>query len=92
MDQQNLFHSFGLYIGKHESGPMSLTVEYEFSAWSKTTKDFVRQHKATYKFTGAKSFGSRNLLAIPWESFMSKTCPYFINDVLHLRAQLSICP
>lgn len=91
IDQQSLFHCFGLFIGIQESGSASLTVEYEFSARSKPTEEFVGEYKGTYKFTGGKAVGYTNLFAKPWESFMSKACPYFINDVLHLRAKLSVC-
>lgn len=90
MNQPNSFH-FGLYIATQECGPMSLTVEYEFAARSKPTAEFVGRHKSKYTSTGNKSVGLRNLFA-PWESFMADTCPFFINNVLHLRAKLSICP
>ncbi|VVB06858.1 unnamed protein product [Arabis nemorensis] len=91
MKQPNSFH-FGLYIAIQECGLVSLTVECEFAARSKPTEEFVGKSKMRYTFTGNISVGLRNLFAIPWESFMAKTCPYFINDVLHLRAKLSICP
>lgn len=90
MDQLNLFHCFGLFLGMQEKGSVSLTVDYEFSVRSNPTKKFVSKYKGNYKFTRGKAVGYRNLFEIPWDSFIATNCPYFINDVLHLRAELSI--
>ncbi|XLS50866.1 hypothetical protein HN51_011543, partial [Arachis hypogaea] len=54
------------------------------------TDEFVSKYKGNYTFTGGKAVGYRNLFAIPWTSFMADDCLYFINDVLHLRAELTI--
>ncbi|ESQ37746.1 hypothetical protein EUTSA_v10028626mg [Eutrema salsugineum] len=88
MDQLNLSHRFGLYIWMH--GSMSLTVDYEFSARSKPTEDFAVKCRGKYTFTGGKAIGFRDMFATPWDSFIAEDSPYFINDVLHLRAELSI--
>ncbi|XP_010522934.1 PREDICTED: BTB/POZ domain-containing protein POB1 isoform X2 [Tarenaya hassleriana] len=90
MDQQNSFHCFGLFLGMQEKGSVSFTVDYEFAARSKPTEEFVSKYKGNYKFTGGKAVGYRNLFAIPWTAFMSEECLYFINGVLHLRAELTI--
>ncbi|KAL1198118.1 BTB/POZ domain-containing protein [Cardamine amara subsp. amara] len=57
---------------------------------SNPTEEFVSKYKGNYKLTRGKAAGDRSLFAIPWDSFIAKDCPYFINDVLHLRAELSI--
>ncbi|MED6125067.1 Boi protein [Stylosanthes scabra] len=90
MDQQSSFHCFGLFLGMQEKGSVSFTVDYEFAARSKPTEEFVSKYKGNYTFTGGKAVGYRNLFAIPWTSFMAEDCHYFINGVLHLRAELTI--
>ncbi|MED6137873.1 Boi protein [Stylosanthes scabra] len=90
MDQQSSFHCFGLFLGMQEKGSVSFTVEYEFSARSKPSEDFISKYKGSYTFTGGKAVGYRNLFAIPWTSFMAEDCHHFINGVLHLRAELTV--
>ncbi|KAJ6404311.1 hypothetical protein OIU84_012481 [Salix udensis] len=90
MDQQSSFHCFGLFLGMQEKGSVSFAVDYEFAARSKPTEEFVSKYKGNYTFTGGKAVGYRNLFAIPWTSFMAEDSPYFINGVLHLRAELTI--
>lgn len=92
MDQQSAFHCFGLFLGMQEKGSVSFAVEYEFAARTKPSWDFIVKYKGNYTFTGGKAVGYRNLFAIPWSSFMAEDSPYFIDDVLHLRAELTIRP
>ncbi|XP_004494778.1 BTB/POZ domain-containing protein POB1-like [Cicer arietinum] len=90
MDQQSSFHCFGLFLGMQEKGSASFAVDYEFAVRSKPTEDFVSKYKGNYTFTGGKAVGYRNLFATPWMSFMADDSLYFINGVLHLRAELTI--
>ncbi|KAK8718309.1 hypothetical protein V6N13_045546 [Hibiscus sabdariffa] len=90
MDQQSSFHCFGLFLGMQEKGSVSFAVDYEFAARSKPTEEFVSKYKGNYTFTGGKAVGYRNLFAIPWTSFMAEDSLYFVNGVLHLRAELTI--
>jgi len=90
MDQQSSFHCFGLFLGMQEKGSVTFAVDYEFAARSKPTEEFVSKYKGNYTFTGGKAVGYRNLFAIPWTSFMAEDSLYFINGVLHLRAELTI--
>ncbi|KAJ4823112.1 Boi protein [Turnera subulata] len=90
MDQQSSFHCFGLFLGMQEKGSVSFAVDYEFAARSKPTEEFVSKYKGNYTFTGGKAVGYRNLFALPWTSFMAEDSLYFINGVLHLRAELTI--
>ncbi|KAH9731707.1 BTB/POZ domain-containing protein POB1 [Citrus sinensis] len=90
MDQQSSFHCFGLFLGMQEKGSVSFAVDYEFAARSKPTEEFVSKYKGNYTFTGGKAVGYRNLFAIPWTSFMADDSLYFINGILHLRAELTI--
>lgn len=90
MDQQNQFHCFGLFLGMQEKGSVSFSVEYEFAARFKPTEDYISKYKGSYTFTGGKAVGYRNLFALSWQSFIADDSQYFINDVLHLRAELTI--
>jgi hypothetical protein len=90
MDQQGAFHCFGLFLGMQEKGSTSVTVDYEFAARSRPSGEFVSKYKGYYTFTGGKAVGYRNLFAIPWPSFMADDSLFFINGVLHLRAELTI--
>ncbi|CAO2835536.1 unnamed protein product [Amaranthus hypochondriacus] len=90
MDQQSSFHCFGLFLGMQEKGSVSFAVDYEFAARSKPTEDFQSKYKGNYTFMGGKAVGYRNLFGIPWTSFMADDSLYFINGILHLRAELTI--
>ncbi|XP_009789090.1 BTB/POZ domain-containing protein POB1-like isoform X2 [Nicotiana sylvestris] len=90
MDQQSSFHCFGLFLGMQEKGSVSFAVDYEFAARTKPAEEYVSKYKGNYTFTGGKAVGYRNLFAIPWTSFMAEDSLYFINGVLHLRAELTI--
>ncbi|KAF7152997.1 hypothetical protein RHSIM_Rhsim01G0169000 [Rhododendron simsii] len=90
VDQQTSFHCFGLFLGMQEKGSVSFAVDYEFAARSKPTEEYLSKYKGNYTFTGGKAVGYRNLFAIPWTSFMAEDSLYFINGILHLRAELTI--
>lgn len=90
MDQQSSFHCFGLFLGMQEKGAVSFAVDYEFSARSKPSEEFVSKYKGNYTFTGGKAVGYRNLFGMTWTEFMADDSLYFINGVVHLRAQLTI--
>ncbi|KAM5572282.1 BTB/POZ domain-containing protein [Rosa sericea] len=90
MDQQNSFQCLGLFLGMQEKGSVSFAVDYEFSVRVKPGEEFLSKYKGTYTFTGGKAVGYRNLLATPWTTFMADDSIYFINSVLHLRAELTI--
>ncbi|MCO5567656.1 hypothetical protein L7F22_021350 [Adiantum nelumboides] len=92
MDQQSSFHCFGLFLGMQEKGSVSFSVDYEFGSRHKPNKEFVVKYKGTYKFTGGKAVGYRNLFSLPWTSFVADDSPYFIDNILHLRAELIIKP
>ncbi|XP_057521642.1 BTB/POZ domain-containing protein POB1-like isoform X2 [Amaranthus tricolor] len=92
MDQQSSFHCFGLFLGMQEKGSVSFSVDYEFSARQKPTDDFVTKYRGNYLFTGGKAVGYRNLFGIHWDSFTADDSQFFINGLLHLKAELSIKP
>ncbi|KAK0586267.1 hypothetical protein LWI29_003908 [Acer saccharum] len=90
MDQQSSFHCFGLFLGMQEKGSVTFAVDYEFAARSKPTEEYVSKYKGNYTFTGGKAVGYRNLFGIPWTAFTAEDSVYFINGILHLRAELTI--
>ncbi|KAL5571539.1 hypothetical protein UlMin_021136 [Ulmus minor] len=90
MDQQSSFHCFGLFLGMQEKGSVTFAVDYEFAARSKPNEEFFSKYKGNYTFTGGKAVGYRNLFTLPWTNFMAEDSVYFINGVLHLRAELTI--
>lgn len=90
MDQQSSIHCFGLFLGMQEKGSVTFAVDYEFAARSKPTEEYISKYKGNYTFTGGKAVGYRNLFAIPWTSFVAEDSLYFINGILHLRAELTI--
>ncbi|KAJ9706086.1 hypothetical protein PVL29_001587 [Vitis rotundifolia] len=90
MDQQSSFHCFGLFLGMQEKGSVTFAVDYEFAARSKPTEEYVSKYKGNYTFTGGKAVGYRNLFGIAWTAFMADDSHYFINGILHLRAELTI--
>ncbi|WCJ26480.1 BTB/POZ/Kelch-associated protein [Euphorbia peplus] len=91
MDQQSSSCCFGLFLGMQEKGSVSFAVvDYEFAARSKPTEEYVSKYKGNYTFTGGKAVGYRNLFGIPWTAFMADDSLYFINGILHLRAELTI--
>ncbi|KAK9121644.1 hypothetical protein Syun_019261 [Stephania yunnanensis] len=90
MDQNGTYHCFGLFLGMQEKGSASFAVDYEFAARSKPAEEYGSKYKGNYTFTGGKAVGYRNLFAIPWTSFMAEDSLYFINGILHLRAELTI--
>ncbi|KAL7239011.1 hypothetical protein ACSBR2_004997 [Camellia fascicularis] len=90
MDQQSSFHCFGLFLGMQEKGSVTFAVDYEFAARSKPAEEYISKYKGNYTFTGGKAVGYRNLFAIQWTSFMAEDSLYFLNGILHLRAELTI--
>ncbi|GMH17285.1 hypothetical protein Nepgr_019126 [Nepenthes gracilis] len=90
VDQQSAYHYFGLFLGMQEKGSVTFSVDYEFASRQKPTDDFLSKYKGNYTFTGGKAVGYRNLFGLPWKSFMAEDSPFFINGLLHLRAELTI--
>ncbi|CAH9123689.1 unnamed protein product [Cuscuta epithymum] len=90
IDQQSSSHCFGLFLGMQEKGSVSFAVDYEFAARSKPTEEYASKYKGNYTFIGGKAVGYRNLFGMSWGNFMADDSPYFINGILHLRAELTI--
>ncbi|KAJ0837240.1 putative MATH/TRAF domain, BTB/Kelch-associated [Helianthus annuus] len=84
---------FGLYLGMLDADQRPLSVhfafEYEFAAMSKRTNEFVSRRKGLCTFSYKWAIGIHNMFAIPWTSFIGEDSVYFVDGVLHLRAELT---
>ncbi|XP_024389286.1 BTB/POZ domain-containing protein POB1 isoform X3 [Physcomitrium patens] len=90
LDQQGQYKCFGLFLGMQEKGSVSFAVDYEFAARMKPTWEFTPKSKGSYVFTGGKAVGYRNLFGMQWQDFIAEGSPYFRNNIVHLRAELTI--
>ncbi|KAK1283964.1 BTB/POZ domain-containing protein POB1 [Acorus calamus] len=82
--------SFGLFLQPKDRLLKEITIKYTFSAMQKPEIDFMNKIKTERKFTDLSGWGKANLFDMPWESFVAKDSPYFIDEVLHLRAEATI--
>ncbi|KAK1271435.1 BTB/POZ domain-containing protein POB1 [Acorus gramineus] len=82
--------SFGLYLQVRDCLLKEITVNCTFSTMKKPEMDFMNKWTTTYKFTTLTGWGYPNLFKMPWVSFVAKDNPYFINEMLHLRAEVII--
>ncbi|KAK4365449.1 hypothetical protein RND71_016807 [Anisodus tanguticus] len=89
-DQQGALHCFGLFLGMQEKGSASFPVEYEFAARISPSEDYVSKYKGNYTFTSGKAVGYRNMFGVGWSAFLGEDSIYFINGILHLRAELTV--
>ncbi|KAK4728828.1 hypothetical protein R3W88_021816 [Solanum pinnatisectum] len=90
MDRQSAFHCFGLFLGMQEKGSVSFAVDYEFAARISPGEEYVSKYKGDYTFTSGKAVGYRNLFGVAWTPFLSEDSLFFINGILHLRAELRV--
>ncbi|KAK1263242.1 BTB/POZ domain-containing protein POB1 [Acorus gramineus] len=84
--------SFGLFLKcVHDGTPTMVKVDYEFWVRERSTEFFVKKVKASFDFTSMDHLGrgTLNLCSMSWALFIGNDIPYFINDVLHLRAGIS---
>ncbi|KAK1311455.1 BTB/POZ domain-containing protein POB1 [Acorus calamus] len=85
--------SFGLFLEcVHNGTPIMIKVDYEFWVKERSTMTYVNKFKTSYEFTSIDRLGkgNKNLCGMSWASFIENDSPYFINDVLYLKAHISI--
>eukprot|EP00850_Spirogloea_muscicola_P000843 SM000003S11088 [mRNA] locus=s3:848473:851787:+ [translate_table: standard] len=99
MEQLPDSKGFGLFLGMYEKskeGSASVAVDYEFAVRMKdpTTHKypFITRSRSTYTFIGGKIVGYRNIFSRDWSVFVDDKSVYFLNGVLHLRAELTVRP
>ncbi|KAH7840055.1 hypothetical protein Vadar_012070 [Vaccinium darrowii] len=90
LEPQTNCHCFGLFLGMQEKGKVSFGVDYDFSARFKPSGEYASRYKGNYTFTGGKAVGYRNLFGVPWTAFMAEDSLFFIDGILHLRAELTL--
>ncbi|XP_076882095.1 BTB/POZ domain-containing protein POB1-like [Bidens hawaiensis] len=83
--------SFGFHIcmdqGDKELVPFAFN--YEFAARCKGSSEFVSVYGGCYTFKHKKGIGTRNLFGVPWTEFIGDVSDFFVDGVLHLRAEVS---
>ncbi|XP_055821641.1 BTB/POZ domain-containing protein POB1-like [Solanum dulcamara] len=89
MDLQGAFHCLGLFLGMQgESEPVA--VDHEFSVRMGPDNEYVSKHKGNYTLTSGVVVGCRNLCGVAWTPFLDVDSLYFVDGILHLRAELTI--
>ncbi|XP_076951481.1 BTB/POZ domain-containing protein POB1-like isoform X2 [Bidens hawaiensis] len=80
---------FGLFLVMvKEAGGSAF--DYEFAVRSsKPAREFVSILKRSYTFTGGKEVVVMFLFAIPWTDVTGEDSVYFIDDVYHVRGQVT---
>uniref|UniRef100_A0ACD6A464 Uncharacterized protein n=1 Tax=Avena sativa TaxID=4498 RepID=A0ACD6A464_AVESA len=83
--------SFGLYLQMLWNPELSksITLNCEFAAKSKTSREFVRLCKDEHTYNSERAYGYYNLFEMPWLEFLADD-DLFIDGVLHLRVDLAV--
>uniref|UniRef100_A0A453MDD0 Uncharacterized protein n=1 Tax=Aegilops tauschii subsp. strangulata TaxID=200361 RepID=A0A453MDD0_AEGTS len=90
MDEQSTLYSFGFWIAVDSmKGSTCLTVRYEFATRTGSSGKFVCKRKANVDITDNCMYGCEDLFDVSWSRFIAND-NLFINDVLHLRADLTL--
>ncbi|CAM0877682.1 unnamed protein product [Alopecurus aequalis] len=89
-DEQTGLYRFGLFLSINPSLKDStcVSVNYEFTARTRPSMQFVSKFNASRTLTGRVAVGQR-LFSVPWSTFMADDS-LFINGVLHLRVDLTV--
>ncbi|XBI85896.1 hypothetical protein VPH35_093952 [Triticum aestivum] len=84
-------YSFGLllHIDLELKGSTCVTVDYEFAARTRPSRQFVSKLNGRHTFSDKFPVGSRYLFWVPWQTFMADDS-IFIDGVLHLRVDLTV--
>lgn len=85
MDEEKKLHRFGLSLGRYQGSTSAcITVDYDFAARTGLSGKFVTYFDSKLTFTGDPG---DDLLP---KSLVSVDDSLFINDVLHLRADITV--
>ncbi|XP_057453238.1 BTB/POZ domain-containing protein At2g46260-like [Lotus japonicus] len=86
------FPCFKLAVAMMKNYSGSFVVDCEFAVRSGRRKEFVvKKSKMHCTFTGG-TIVVFNLFKVSWTEFIAENSPFFVNDVLHLKAELTIRP
>ncbi|XP_057456531.1 BTB/POZ domain-containing protein POB1-like isoform X1 [Lotus japonicus] len=90
LNKRGTSRCFELAVGMKKKSSGSFVVDCEFAARSRPAKEFVTKYKSHYTFTGGTFVGTGNLFKVTWSKFMAEDSPFFINGVLHLKAEFTV--
>ncbi|KAH0648865.1 BTB/POZ domain-containing protein POB1-like [Solanum tuberosum] len=90
IDQQGFQHCLGLFLGMQGEESDPLAVDYEFSVRLRPDNEFVNMYKGSHTLNSGIVVGCRNLCDIGWTPFLNADGLYFINGVLHIRAEITV--
>ncbi|KAL8172515.1 hypothetical protein V2J09_024319 [Rumex salicifolius] len=81
-----------LFMCKELAGTReTCTLDYDFEVMNKPSKEFHNKFKANdVTLDGKTGRGCGNLLGITWAELMKDNHDYFINNILHLRAHVTL--
>lgn len=87
--KQEPHYHLGLFVDKVQ-GSETCTLDFTFAVMNNSSKEF--QSKAKYNNVTLldRGLGILNLLGIPWTELMNDDSNYFINGILHLRAEITL--
>ncbi|KAK1286111.1 BTB/POZ domain-containing protein POB1 [Acorus calamus] len=81
---------FGVFLKMEETLLSRITVEMEIACRKKPEGGFVFISKMKHTVTNKGEWGFFDLFNTPWESFISQNSLFFIDNMLHLRAELTV--
>ncbi|WMV43979.1 hypothetical protein MTR67_037364 [Solanum verrucosum] len=90
IDQQGFQHCLGLFLGMQGEESEPLAVDYEFSVRLRPDNEFVSMYKESHTLNNGIVVGCRNLCDIGWTPFLNGDGLYFIDGVLHIRAEITV--
>jgi hypothetical protein len=90
-DGQSGLYRFGLFlcIDRALKGSRCVTVDYEFAARTRPSRQFVSKFNASHTFIGGVLVGCHDLFSVPWSTFVADDS-LFIDGLLHLRVDLTV--
>lgn len=90
LDQQGVEHCLGLFLGMQGEESEPIALDYEFSVRLRPDNEFLSMYKGSHTLNNGIVVGCRNLCDISWTPFLNEDSMYFINGVLHIRAEISV--
>lgn len=85
-------HSFGIYLGVEKEISVPITIEYEFAARTRPSGEFGFNLRQAKTFTSGNHLpvGSPNVFNMSWDQFVAEASPFLVDNMLYLRAQLTV--
>ncbi|XP_049385872.1 BTB/POZ domain-containing protein POB1-like [Solanum stenotomum] len=90
IEQQGVYHCLGLFLGMQGEESQPLAVDYEFSVRVKPDNEFVSMYKGSHTLSSGIVVGCHNLCGVTWTPFLSEDSLYFIDEILHIRADITV--